>query len=84
MYIAGWITQAITHFCVQKWLTVPPPILAAIGLRPRRGAITRGRMLIRGLRAALGASPAWAAALERCGEDRPDGVRFRNQPGTTR
>ena len=64
--------------------TVPPPILAAIGLRPRRGAITRGRMLIRGLRAALGASPAWAAALERCGEDRPDGVRFRNQPGTTR
>ena len=64
--------------------TVPPPILAAIGLRSRRGAITRGRMLIRGLRAALGASPAWAAALERCGEDRPDGVRFRNQPGTTR
>ena len=64
--------------------TVPMPILAAIGLRPRRGAIARGRLLIRGLRAALGASPAWAAALERCGQDRPDGVRFRNQPGTTR
>jgi len=64
--------------------TVPMPILAAIGLRPRRGAIARGRLLIRGLRAALGPSPAWAAALERCGEDRPDGVRFRNQPGTTR
>jgi|TARA_B100001105_G_scaffold26614_1_gene18699 uncharacterized protein (DUF2236 family) len=64
--------------------TVPMPILATIGLRPRRGAITRGRLLIRGLRTALGASPAWAAALERCGEDRPDGVRFRNRPGTTR
>lgn len=64
--------------------TVPMPILAAIGLRPRSGAIARGRLLIRGLRAALGASPAWAAALERCGQDRPDGVRFRNQPGTTR
>ncbi len=64
--------------------TVPMPILAAIGLRPRRGAIARGRLLIRGLRATLGASPAWAAALERCGEDRPDGVRFRSRPGTTR
>jgi len=64
--------------------TVPMPILATIGLRPRRGAIARGRLLIRGLRAALGASPAWAAALERCGQDRPAGVRFRNQPGTTR
>jgi len=64
--------------------TVPMPILATIGLRPRRGAIARGRLLIRGLRAALGASPAWAAALERCGQDRPDGVNFRNQPGTTR
>lgn len=64
--------------------TVPMPILATIGLRPRRGAIARGRLLIRGLRAALGASPAWAAALERCGQDRPDGVNFRNQSGTTR
>ena len=64
--------------------TVPRPILEAIGVSPRRGAVSRGRLLVRGLRNALGASPAWAAALERCDEPRPAGVRFRNPPGSTR
>ena len=64
--------------------TIPRPILEAIGVSPRRGAVTRGRLLVRGLRSALGASPAWAAALERCAEPRPEGVRFRNPPGSTR
>lgn len=64
--------------------TVPPPILEALGLQPQRGAVKKGRALIRVLRAALGSSPAWAAALERCGEPRPAGFRFRNQPGMSR
>jgi len=63
--------------------TVPTPVLDVLGIRRRPGAVLRGRLLIRALRAALGASPAWAAALERCGEPRPDGVRFRNAPGTS-
>ncbi|MED5220260.1 MAG: oxygenase MpaB family protein [Actinomycetota bacterium] len=64
--------------------TVPTPVLDVLGIRRQPGAILRGRLLIRTLRAALGASPAWAAALERCGEPRPPGVRFRNAPGTSR
>ena len=63
--------------------TVPTPMLDVLGIRRQPGAILRGRLLIRTLRAALGASPAWAAALERCGEPRPPGVRFRNAPGTS-
>ena len=63
--------------------TVPTPVLDVLGIRRRPGAVLRGRLLIRVLRAALGASPAWAAALERCDEPRPDGVRFRNSPGTS-
>ena len=63
--------------------TVPTPMLDVLGIRRQPGAILRGRLLIRTLRAALGASPAWAAALERCGEPRPPGVRFRNTPGTS-
>lgn len=64
--------------------TVPTPVLDVLGIRRKPGAVLRGRLLIRALRAALGASPAWAAALERCGEPRPSGVRFRNAPGTSR
>ncbi|MDG2427298.1 MAG: oxygenase MpaB family protein [Acidimicrobiales bacterium] len=64
--------------------TVPAPILDVLGIRIRKGAILRGQLLVRTLRAALGASPAWAAALERCDEARPPGVRFRNAPGTSR
>ena len=48
--------------------TVPTPVLDVLGIRRKPGAVLRGRLLIRALRAALGASPAWAAALERCGE----------------
>jgi len=64
--------------------TVPTPVLDVLGIRRKPGAVLKGRLLVRALRAALGASPAWAAALERCGEPRPPGVRFRNAPGTTR
>jgi uncharacterized protein (DUF2236 family) len=64
--------------------TVPTPMLDVLGIGRRPGAVLRGRLLIRTLRAALGASPAWAAALERCDKPRPSGVRFRNAPGTTR
>ena len=64
--------------------TVPTPVLDVLGIRRKPGAVLRGRLLIRALRAALGGSPAWAAALERCGEPRPPGVRFRNAPGTSR
>ncbi len=63
--------------------TVPTPVLDVLGIHRQPGAILRGRLLIRTLRAALGASPAWAAALERCGEPRPPGVRFRNAPGSS-
>jgi len=62
--------------------TVPTPILDVLGIRRRKGAILRGQMLVRTLRVALGASPAWAAALERCDEPRPSGVRFRDAPGS--
>ncbi|MDG2908745.1 MAG: oxygenase MpaB family protein [Acidimicrobiales bacterium] len=64
--------------------TIPPRLQRAIGVRPHRGAQPAGRAVIGVLRAAMGSSPAWAAALERCGEPRPPGVRFRNPPGTTR
>jgi len=64
--------------------TIPDPILEVLDVRPPRGSVARGHMLVRFLRAALGFSPAWAAALERCGIQRPPGVRFRNAPGTSR
>ena len=64
--------------------TVPAEVREPLGIEVPRGAVARGRLLVRVLRAALGSSPAWAAALERCGEERPAGVRFRNVPGTTR
>ena len=63
---------------------LPPRRQRAIGVRPHRGAQPAGRAVVGVLRAAMGSSPAWAAALERCGEPRPPGVRFRNPPGTTR
>jgi len=64
--------------------TVPVPVRNVLGIEVPRGAVARGRLLVRVLRAALGAAPALAAALERCGEERPSGVRFRNAPGTSR
>ena len=64
--------------------TIPPRLQRAIGVRPHRGAQPAGRAVVGVLRAAMGSSPAWAAARERCGEPRPPGVRFRNPPGTTR
>lgn len=64
--------------------TVPPRLQAAIGLRQQPGAVPIGRATTGVLRAAMGNSPAWAAALERCGQQRPPGVRFRNPLGTSR
>jgi uncharacterized protein (DUF2236 family) len=64
--------------------TIPPRLQQAIGVRTRLGARSGGRAVVGVLRKAMGNSPAWSAALERCGEPRPPGVRFRNAPGTTR
>jgi len=65
-------------------VTIPPRLQQAIGVAPRPGAVVLGRATTGLLRSAMGSSPAWAAALERCGEPRPPGLRFRNAPGTTR
>jgi len=64
--------------------TVPPRLQVAIGVRQRPGAVPLGRATTGVLRAAMGNSPAWAAALERCGQQRPPGMRFRNPLGTSR
>jgi uncharacterized protein (DUF2236 family) len=64
--------------------TIPGALRETVGVTPRRGSRTGGQILVRVLRAALGASPAWAAALDRCGVARPDGVRFRETEDTTR
>ncbi|SVB99607.1 uncharacterized protein METZ01_LOCUS252461, partial [marine metagenome] len=65
-------------------VTIPARLQLAIGVAPRPGAVVLGRATTGLLRSAMGSSPAWAAALERCGEPRPPGLRFRNAPGTTR
>ena len=50
----------------------------------QQGAKTAGNFLTKVLRYALGFSPAWAAALDRSGTKRPNGIRFRNTSGVTR
>jgi len=64
--------------------TLPPEICQAIGVTPRRGAKNVGRMLIKVLRRAMGYSPAWGAALDRCGHPRVKGKRIRSTEGVTR
>lgn len=64
--------------------TIPGPLREPVGITQRRGSRTGGRVLVRVLRDALGASPAWAAALDRCGVTRPEGVRFRATEATAR
>lgn len=57
--------------------TLPPEIRAVIGVRAWPGAVVSGRLVVRGLRAALGASPSWRLALVRVGAPEPAGIRFR-------
>ena len=64
--------------------TMPKELRAAIGVTPKKGAKTTGNFLTKVLRYALGFSPAWAAALDRSGTKRPNGIRFRNTSGVTR
>jgi len=73
--------RVILHAAVA---TIPPPIRRAIGVRRRPGARLAGRLVIGVLRRALGCSPAWAAALDRCDAPRPTVVRFRSVAGVTR
>ena len=56
--------------------TMPKTLRRVLGLRRYPGAILSGRILIKGLRWAMGSSPAWHAALIRCDADLPRGIRF--------
>ena len=79
-----WPTRFAYHRLLHAAVaTIPPRLQESIGVRTHRGARTGGRAVTGVLRTAMGSSPAWAAALDRCGEPRPSGVRFRNTPGTT-
>ena len=48
--------------------TVPPELREVLGLRIKPGARAAATTLVRGLRWAMRSSPAWKAALQRCGE----------------
>ncbi len=50
---------------------IPESTRAILGVSPRPGAKVIGAGGVRTLRWALGYSPSWALALERCGEDVP-------------
>lgn len=52
--------------------TIPPRIRDILGLESKRGAEMAGRGAVSTLRWALGYSPSWALALERCGAEVPD------------
>ena len=65
-------------------VTMPIELREAIGVNPKKGSKTAGNFLTKVLRYALGSSPAWAAALDRSGTKRPNGIRFRNTSGVTR
>jgi uncharacterized protein (DUF2236 family) len=45
--------------------TIPPRILAVLGMQPRPGALAVGRASMRAMRWALGSSPRWRLALIR-------------------
>ena len=57
--------------------TLPERVCAVIGVRPRPGDLQVGRVAVRALRWALGASPDWQLALLRTEAPPPSGVRFR-------
>ncbi|MDX1469181.1 MAG: oxygenase MpaB family protein [Acidimicrobiia bacterium] len=58
--------------------TIPARLLNALGLVPKPGAIAVGRSFVSTLRWAIGYSPSWKLALERCGAPIPDGL-FRHE-----
>lgn len=60
--------------------TIPDSVADLLSLRPVPGAATAGHTMIRGLRWAMGSSPSWWLALERCSAEPPRGVEFRRQP----
>ena len=62
--------------------TIPEPLCRPVEINPSPYARISGRIMIAILRTALGASPAWAAALDRNGITRPTNTRFRSTRGT--
>lgn len=59
--------------------TLPPRLVAILGVRPKPTADVVGRAGVRSLRWALGYSPSWALALRRTGQEIPEGL-FRRIP----
>jgi uncharacterized protein (DUF2236 family) len=59
--------------------TIPRRIRDILGVYSAFGATTVGRSVVAGLRWALGYSPSWRLALERCGEDVPEHL-FKEKP----
>ena len=59
--------------------TLPPRLVAILGVRPKPAADVVGRGGVRSLRWALGHSPSWALALRRTGQEIPEGL-FRRIP----
>lgn len=59
--------------------TIPRRIRNLLGIFPAFAARQMGRSVVSGLRWALGYSPSWRLALERCGEDAPEHL-FKNRP----
>tara|TARA_B110000438_G_scaffold297417_1_gene343772 strand:- start:425 stop:1351 length:927 start_codon:yes stop_codon:yes gene_type:complete len=64
--------------------TLPESLCSALALEPKPGAQKAGITLTKIIRSALGFSPAWAAALDRTGTPRPEGITFRYASGVTR
>jgi uncharacterized protein (DUF2236 family) len=58
--------------------TIPPRVLAALGMRPRSGAVPVGRATMRAMRWALASSPRWRQALLRVGAPVPE-ERFKQK-----
>ncbi len=58
-------------------VTLPEEVREVIGVRARPGDLEVGRVAVRALRWALGASPDWDVALRRTGAPPPPGVHFR-------
>lgn len=63
--------------------TIPPRIRAALGLRPRPGAIAVGRAAMVPMRWALASSPRWRQALLRVGAPVPE-ERFKQKEPSKR
>ena len=64
--------------------TIPRRLRQALGLKVRPAGRAAGRVATGILHTALGFSPAWAAALDRCDAPRPVGIRFRDTDGVAR